>query len=272
MDELRTGLELATADELQGMTAILFQRRFNPLDYLIPISPQTVSSGSRKAWLERLEQRFRFLAADGITVLKRQSHQVSYRTVLIQVCRHLRIAYSDPSSTLVLEEAIFLHLLDVAYQKLPLFEQQALERYFQKALARLPLGQSFPPATQPTTLCLWLKGSSALMVSSVIRPLLLKQMARQIALHMARYQVAQKTLLSGGVAIQQQVALQMARRGVALNLTRYGAARGVLSVLGPALWMWFFADLGWRTIATNYSRIIPVIFSIAQIRLLRGEL
>jgi uncharacterized protein YaaW (UPF0174 family) len=29
--------------------------------------------------------------------------------------------------------------------------------------------------------------------------------------------------------------------------------------------------LGWRTIATNYGRIIPVIFILAQIRLLRDS-
>ncbi|MEB3232643.1 MAG: hypothetical protein VKJ64_16660, partial [Leptolyngbyaceae bacterium] len=132
--------------------------------------------------------------------------------------------------------------------------------------------QSFPASAHPHTLPVILKGSSALMVSAVIRPLILKQVAGQVALQMARYQVAQQALVSGSVAMQQRVALQMARRGIAINLARYSAVRGVLSILGPALWLYFFADLGWRTIATNYSRIIPVIFTIAQIRLLRGEL
>jgi len=40
--------------------------------------------------------------------------------------------------------------------------------------------------------------------------------------------------------------------------------------LGPALWAWFFADLGWRAIATNYARVIPVVFTLAQIRLIRS--
>ena len=39
--------------------------------------------------------------------------------------------------------------------------------------------------------------------------------------------------------------------------------------LGPALWSWFLADLGWRAIATNYGRVIPVVFTLAQIRLTR---
>jgi len=29
--------------------------------------------------------------------------------------------------------------------------------------------------------------------------------------------------------------------------------------------------LGWKAIATNYGRIIPIIFTLAQIRLTRGE-
>ncbi|MEB3230761.1 MAG: hypothetical protein VKJ64_07115, partial [Leptolyngbyaceae bacterium] len=168
MDELRTGLDLATTEELQGMTAILFTRRFNPLDYLTSVNPQSVSAGDRQNWVESLERRFRFLAADGVTVLKRQSHQISYRTILLQVCRHLGIPDAHALSTLALEESIFLHLLDTAYQKLPPAEQQALEQYFQKTLTRLPWGQSFPASAHPHTLPVILKGSSALMVSAVI--------------------------------------------------------------------------------------------------------
>jgi uncharacterized protein YaaW (UPF0174 family) len=42
-------------------------------------------------------------------------------------------------------------------------------------------------------------------------------------------------------------------------------------VLGSALWVSFAPDLGWRTIATNYGRVIPMIFTLAQIRLIRTE-
>ncbi len=49
-----------------------------------------------------------------------------------------------------------------------------------------------------------------------------------------------------------------------------GAVRGVFAFLGPAMWGWFFADLGWRAISTNYGRIIPTILALAQIRLTRG--
>jgi uncharacterized protein YaaW (UPF0174 family) len=115
------------------------------------------------------------------------------------------------------------------------------------------------------------RGSTAIAVSSVVRPWLLQHIARQIALNAARYEVARQTLSRGGSAVVAQVhqrfALSAASRGMAVNAARYGATRTVLAFLGPALWTWFFADLGWRTIATNYGRVIPAVFTLAQIRL-----
>ncbi|HEY9874191.1 MAG TPA: hypothetical protein V6D12_12185, partial [Candidatus Obscuribacterales bacterium] len=58
---------------------------------------------------------------------------------------------------------------------------------------------------------------------------------------------------------------------MAMSAARYGATRSVFALIGPVMWGWFFADLGWRAIATNYGRIIPTIFALAQIRLTRAE-
>jgi uncharacterized protein YaaW (UPF0174 family) len=100
-------------------------------------------------------------------------------------------------------------------------------------------------------------------------------MASQFAIHFATYQVAKDAVVAGGAAVANQfqhyLALQTAKRGMAVSAARYGAARSVLALLGPAMWGWFFADLGWRAIATNYGRIIPIIFTLAQIRLTRSE-
>lgn len=65
--------------------------------------------------------------------------------------------------------------------------------------------------------------------------------------------------------------MQAARRGMAWNAARYGVMRGALTVVSSALWIGLFADLGWRAISTNYGRVIPVIFTLAQIRLIRGD-
>ncbi|MBF2087922.1 MAG: hypothetical protein IGR80_03105 [Synechococcales cyanobacterium K44_A2020_017] len=275
MDELRTALELATDEELSGLTNVLFHRQLNPLDYLCAPDPIDVQSQDRLTWLDSVEERFRFLAADGVTVIRGQSAQVSYRQVLIQVCRYLKIPYSQDFSTLDLESEIFLHLLQRACKSMNADERRQLNQRMQRSLSQLQFAQPLPANLQQNPMGVLLKGSSALALSAVVRPLVLQQLARQIAIHMATYQVAQQAIAKGGVAIATQIqaraAMQTATRGIVLNTARYTAVRSVLAVLGPAMWAWFFADLGWRAIATNYGRIIPVVFTLAQIRLTRAD-
>lgn len=273
MDELRDALELATDEELQDLTEILFRRKFNPIDYVRTPDPIEVQSQDRDAWLDAIEERFRFLAADGITVLSRKTDRLSYRQVLIQVCRHLKLPYQGSISTTDLEAEVFLHLLSRAWKQLPVSEQRALKIRLQRSLTRSQILPQLPLALQQDPLSLLVKGSSALAVSSVLRPILLQQIARQFALHFATYQVAQQAVTLGGAAatqFQNYLALQAAKRGMALSTARYTAVRGMFAVLGPAMWAWFFADLGWRAIATNYGRIIPIIYALAQIRLTRA--
>ena len=274
MDELRAGLELATEEELQQLTEILFRRKFNPLDYVHTPEPIDIQSRDREAWLDALEQRFRYLAADGLTVLRGRTEQVTYRQALVQVCRYLKIPYSDALTTTDLEAEVFLYLLGKAWKQLPASEQQRLAVQVQRSLAQSQ-PEPLPLSVQRDPLTLLAKGGSALAVSSILQPMLLQQLARQFALNFASYQVAQQTLIQSGAAATVQfegyLALQTARQGMAVSAARYGAVRGVFACLGPALWTWFFADLGWRTISTNYSRIIPIIFALAQIRLTRAE-
>jgi len=275
VDELRTALELATDEELQDLTEILFRRKLNPLDYVTTPDPLDVQSLDRHHWIDQIEQRFRFLAADGVTVLRRKTGEVSYREVLIQVCRYLKLPYQQAMSTLDLENEVFLNLLQRACRQLPAAERQALSVQLQRSLTQSQLLPQLPVALQADPLGILLKGGSALAVSTVVRSLLLQQIARQFAIHFAQYQVAQQALTTGGAIAAQQfnqyVALQTARRGMAATAARYATVRSVFAVLGPALWVLFFADLGWRAIATNYGRVIPTIFALAQIRLTRTE-
>jgi uncharacterized protein YaaW (UPF0174 family) len=275
LDELRTALELATDDELQDLTAILFSRKFNPLDYVHTPEPIVVQSKDREAWLDALEARFRYLAADGMTVLRGRSKQVSYRQALIQVCKYLKVPYSQKLTTVDLEAELFLHLLGQVWKRLPEDDKQKLSDKVQRQLAKSQISEPLPLTLQPNSLGLIFKGGSALAVTSVIQPLLLKQIARQFAIHFATYQVAKETAIQGGVMaagqLKNYVALQMAQRGMAVNAARYGTVRTMFAFLGPMMWTWFFADLGWRAIATNYGRIIPTVFTLAQIRLTRDE-
>ena len=274
MDELRAALELATEDELQQLTEILFRRKFNPLDYMHTPEPIDIQSRDRQAWLDALEQRFRYLAADGVTVLRGRTEQVTYRQALIQVCRYLKISYSNKLATTDLEAEVFLNLLGRAWKHLPVEDQQKLTMRVQRSLAKSK-SQPLPLGVQRDPLAMLVKGSSAIAVSSILQPMLLQQIARQFALHNARYQVAREALIQSSTAaamqFQSHLALQTAERGMAMNAARYGAVRGVFTCVGPVLWTWFFADLGWRAISTNYGRIIPTIFALAQIRLTRAE-
>lgn len=266
MHELRQALELATEEELQDLTDLLFRRKYNPLDYLREKTPEQIQTTDRRAWLDTLEQRFCFVAADGVTVLKGKTETLSYRQVLIQVSRHLQLRYSPTLSTTDLESEIYLHLIKEVWQKLPEAQQEQLRQRIQTALANSSV-EPLPVNCQSDPWRWFLEGSSALAVSSVLRPLLLQQMARQFAAQMAVYQVARQA----APQLEGQLALQAARRGMAWNAARYGVMRGALTVVSSALWVGLFADLGWRAIATNYGRVIPVVFTLAQIRLIRGD-
>jgi len=270
LDELRTALELATEEELQQITNILFCRRFNPLDYLRAPDAIAVQSQDWDSWLDSVEDRFRYLAADGVTVLKGQTEKVSYRQILVRVCHFLKVPYSQKMPTTEIEAEIYLHLVNKAWKRLPPSEQKSLSIQIQKALADSHTPQPLPVHLQHNPLDIVLKGGSVIAVNSILKPILLKHIAGQFALHFVRYQGAKTALVQGG-AIVNQIALQTAKQGMTRAAARYGAVRTVLSLVGPALWGWFIADLGWKAIATDYGRIIPTIFALAQIRLTRED-
>lgn len=272
MDELTAALELATEEELQQLTRLLFGRGINPLDYFQTPLPIDIQSRDRDAWLDSLDQRFRYLAADGMTVLRGNTQKVTYRQALIKVCGYLKIPYSQKLSTTDIETEVFLHVLGRTWKRLPRAEQDLLTKSIQNSFAEYNFPQPLPISIQNNPLSLLFKGSTALAVSSVLKPILLKQLASQFAIHFAKYQVAKTALVRGGATaatqFQSHVAMQMANRGMAISAARYGAVRTALGFLGPMLWTWFLADLGWRAIATNYGRVIPAVFVLGQIRLL----
>ncbi|WP_287296505.1 YaaW family protein [Moorena sp. SIO2C4] len=210
-----------------------------------------------------------------VTVLKGRTSEVTYRQALIQVCRYLKIPYSQRLTTTDLEAEIFLHLMEKTWKRLPTQEQQSLTVQVQKCLAKSKLPEPLPVQIQHNPIDFLLKGGSALALTSILKPIILQQVARQFALHFARYQVAKQALVKGGLAaaaqFQNYLTVQTARQGMALSAARYGVTRSVFACLGPIMWSYFFVDLGWRAIATNYGRIIPTILTLAQIRLTRAE-
>ncbi len=280
MQELRSALELATDDELRELADLLYRRPLNPLDYFTLPSLDELQILERRALIDNLEKRFCYLAADGVTVLRGRTEGLSYRCVLEAVCKHLKLPRSPHLSVMDLEAEVFLNLLGRLWQQMSSHERQRLSGRFRTALRRTSrrsatLAQQLAIQTQNADpLRLILEGGGALAVSTVVRPMLLSLVARQFAWHYAAYQVGQQIALKGGAAVAAQIQgrflMQLAQRGMAVSTARYAAVRGVLSVLGPALWTVFLADLGWRAISTNYARIIPAIFTLAQIRLTRA--
>lgn len=275
MDELRAGLTLATEEELQQITQILFHRCFNPLDYWQTPEPLSIQSQDWDLWLDSIEHRFRYLAADGMTVLRGRTQEVSYREILVKVCHYLKIPYSSRMNAVDIEAEIFLHLVSKAWDKLPPREQKSLQAQVGNSLAMAHPPEPLPVQLQYSPLKILLKGSGIVAVSTVLKSWLLKHIARQFALHFATYQAAKTALVRGGTTavagLSNQLALQTAKKGMATNAARYGATKGVLSLMGPIVWGYFIADLGWKAIATNYGRVIPIVFTLAQIRLIRGE-
>lgn len=273
MDHLTAALELATEDELHYCAEILFRRKFNPIDYLTTPKVIELKSRDRLELIAAIAQRFKFLAADGFTVLKGQADQISYRHVLERVCQHLNIAYSQAQTVAEIEAELFLGLIQKSWQKLSSKERKRLNDSMQLALTESDLQKSLPSNFRADPLGLVLKGSSAIALSTLVQPAVMGFLAKQFAIHLATYQVGQEAIKLGGTAIanklQIYISTNVARYGMASSAARYAVARTAFSFITPALWGVFFADLGWRAIATNYARIIPVIFTLAQIRLLR---
>ena len=275
MDELRTGLALANEEELRQITQILFRRRFNPLDYWQTPEPLEIQSQEWDLWLDDLDKRVRYLAADGIMVLRGRTQEIPYREILIKVCHYLKIAYAKSMNTTDIEAEIFLHLVTKAWDKLPSQEQSALQTQIGTILATSNPPEPLPLGLQNSPVKTILKGTGIIAISSVLKSWLLKHIAQQFALHFATYQAAKTALIKGGATavtgLGNQLALQTAKKGMAVNAARYGAARGVFSLIGPIVWSYFLVDLGWKAIATNYARVIPIVFTLAQIRLIRGD-
>jgi uncharacterized protein YaaW (UPF0174 family) len=161
--------------------------------------------------------------------------------------------------TTEIEAEIYLHLVNKAWKRLPPSEQKSLSIQIQKRSRDSHTPQPLPVHLQHNPLDIVLKGSSVIAVNSILKPILLKHIAGQFALHFVRYQGAKTALVQGGTIVNQ-IALQTAKQGMTRAAACYGAVRTVLSLVKPALWGWFIADLGWKAIATDYWSDYPDYF------------
>ncbi|GBG77379.1 hypothetical protein CBR_g23710 [Chara braunii] len=296
--ELRRAFELATDDELQELTNILYGKSlFSPL--LKSIAPGDGSKagdwdediyaieGGREALLRRLEARFLFLAADAKGTLS--GRRPTYRDVLVQVKNRLQIACSSRLTTADLEAEIFLHLLQ-RYCSHHMHEDETrqakqTQRNWMSSAGRgdraiAKKRASWRDLSTPLRvaafgqelLSMAIQGSSAITLTR-LQKLILGELSGKVLLERARYEVAKGMVKTGGEAaasgLEQQLAILAARQGLAGATARYVTLRTALTLLGPLMWGTFAADIFLRSVGTDYRRIVRAIFALAQIRLTR---
>ncbi|XP_043695486.1 uncharacterized protein LOC122646077 isoform X1 [Telopea speciosissima] len=279
--ELRSVLELATDSELYELERILFgPSYFSPLlksftkraedDYIVIGEDYE----ERQYFTELLESRFLFLAADARSTLR--GWRPTYRDVLLDVRRKLRVPCSNKLPTEDLEVEIFLHLLqDYSSHEsgtIPCSLESSkisrshgslelgLSQWKVQALAALKVGAAELQST-------FLKGGGVLTLARIFQ-LLAKGLSGKMLLEAANYQIKHELVAKGGrmaaLNLESRAALLAARQGFAGAASRYLGLRSMMMLLGPMLWGTFLADVVIQMLGTDYARILRAIYAFAQ--------
>ncbi len=250
-----------------------------------PSVPSVQYSG-RDALIRKIENRFRFLAADAGSTLR--GTWPSYRQILLAIHSHLNVPCPSDLSTHDLEAEIFLFLLnehadavDAAAPATATAADHATHgdgmgsssasssgasrnpNIIQRALAPLKLGakEVFPTLTR--------LGATVMVTNMQVN--VARQLGSVLIRRTVQYEAASQIAAATAGSLANKAAVRMAQRGLTQAAVRYGAARSLLSVMGPLLWAVTAVDLAKMSIGCDYARIIKAIFALAQIRLLRTD-
>ncbi|KAA8542917.1 hypothetical protein F0562_024069 [Nyssa sinensis] len=284
--ELRSVLELATDSELYEIERILFgPSYFSPLlksitkqadvdDLMINEDPE-----ERDAFIEILESRFLFLAADARSTLR--GWRPSYRNVLLGVRKKLNIPCSSKLSTEDLEVEIFLHLLqDYSSEESGTFPSSLASFKTSNSHGSLELGLSQWKVQAVAALrvgaeelrSIILKGGGMFTLGKMYH-LLARRLSGKMFFKAADYQIKKEAVRKGGhlaaINLESRAALLAAKQGVAGAASRYLGLRSMMVLLGPMLWGTFLADVVIQMLGTDYARILRAIYAFAQIRITR---
>ncbi|KAF4404511.1 hypothetical protein G4B88_005897 [Cannabis sativa] len=261
--ELRLVLELATDSELYELENILFgQSYFSPL--LKSITTRTdvdyamieEDLQEREHFIEALESRFLFLAADARSTLR--GWRPSYRSVLLAVRKELRIQCSNKLSTEDLEAEIFLHFmyLSSCSEELEAFPGLLEFSGASNAEGGLEFGLSRWKVQALSALkdvrSVVLKGGGIITLAKIFQ-VVSKRLSGKVFAEAANYQIKREVI----------------RKGFAGAASRYVGLRSMMTLLGPMLWGTFLADVVIQMLGTDYARIIRAIYAFAQIRITR---
>ncbi|KAK1263905.1 hypothetical protein QJS04_geneDACA017518 [Acorus gramineus] len=282
--ELRSVLELATDEELCELESILFgPSYFSPLLKSIMNKPDVGDEihgedyEAREDFIEHLESRFLFLAADARSTLR--GWRPSYRNVLLGVRRKLGVPCSSKLSTGDLEAEIYLHLLH-EYSSQEIHSSSWDEIKFSNSHGNLELGvnhwkghslAAFKVGAEELKSMI-LKGGGLLSVAKIYQ-LLARRLSGKMFLEAANYQIRHELLKKGGqlaaINLESRTALLVARQGLARAASRYFGLRSLMTLVGPVLWGTLLADIVIQMMGTDYARILQAITAFAQIRLTR---
>lgn len=285
-------LEMATEQELQQVYDCLHGRSLtSPLlkTLVADKEPASVQLSGRLLLMYKIEQRFRFLAADSITVLRGQ--RPSYRDALLKLRDRLSVHCVSTMPVADLEVEIFLAIVQ---RHTELVQGMADPEVTNTAASYVISGDGMANVRDSTA-----GGASKRVVDLLRAPLklgapdfmpalvkffsatavskmsvnTLRKLAASLWCHHTRYEAALSTLFatsSKGLAgsMQRQAAVQAAQSGLATAAARYTAARSALSIIHPIMWTWLGLDLALMALGTDYGRLSRAVFELAQIRLL----
>ncbi|XP_031498959.1 uncharacterized protein LOC116263378 isoform X1 [Nymphaea colorata] len=229
--ELRSVLELATDGELSEIGSILYGRSyFSPLlksiaygDNVDDVMYEEAGEG-REAIVELLESRFFFLAADARATLR--GWRPSYRDVLLDLRKKLRIPCSSRLTTGDLEAEIFLHVLqEFSSEEMPRFSFSRENTRFSDCYAYTdgPVGANQWKIDAFDVLkvgakelkLIFLKGGGMLTLTKIYQ-LLRRSLSGKLLLEAANYQIKHEAIKKGGqlaaVSLESRVALLAAKK------------------------------------------------------------
>ncbi|CAN8239660.1 unnamed protein product [Cochlearia groenlandica] len=284
--ELRLVFDLATDSELYELESILFgPSYFSPLLKSIPnkgggdrlMIGQDIDV--RDGFIESLEARFLFLAADARSTLR--GWRPSYKNVLLAVRNKLNVPCSSQLPIEDLEAEVFLYLVDNFSSEASgifpgLWENSqpsevkgslevGLSKWKVELLAALELS-----ATEVQSMIL--KGGGMITFAKVYQ-MLAKRLSGKVFHEAANYQMRREMLKKGGklaaINLESRAALLAAKHGLAGAASRYIGLRSAMQLLGPMMWGTLLADLVIQMLETDYARILRAIYAFAQIRITR---
>ncbi|XP_060969399.1 uncharacterized protein LOC133036712 isoform X3 [Cannabis sativa] len=229
----------------------------------------------REHFIEALESRFLFLAADARSTLR--GWRPSYRSVLLAVRKELKIQCSNKLSTEDLEAEIFLHLLhDCTSEELEAFPGLLEFSGASNAEGGLEFGLSRWKVQALSALkdvrSVVLKGGGIITLAKIFQ-VVSKRLSGKVFAEAANYQIKREVIRKGGqlaaINLESRAAMLAAKQGFAGAASRYVGLRSMMTLLGPMLWGTFLADVVIQMLGTDYARIIRAIYAFAQIRITR---